>query len=186
MTRALPVVSWPLYVKTTQKSKTPSLVKSQVILFLNAQYRLFKNVIKCNEQREWEEIVSAVQKRTNVLDEERSGGTNSLGGEFQRICQTFLTLHQMIITCFLTSRNFWPVRVLRSDQETKDAAQNWLKGLPTTFLDEGIQKPIPRYDKCHNWHGFRYQHAGMKIHFLNSSNAFYNQPVLTFWIRYVK
>jgi hypothetical protein len=39
-----------------------------------------------------------------------------------------------------------------SDQETKHV-QDWLKGLAAAFIDEGIQKLVPRYDKCLNLHG---------------------------------
>jgi hypothetical protein len=31
--------------------------------------------------------------------------------------------------------------------------QDWLKGLVATFIDEGIQKLVPRYDKCLNLNG---------------------------------
>jgi hypothetical protein len=40
---------------------------------------------------------------------------------------------------------------LRGDQDTKDEL-DWLKGLAATFCDEGIQKLVPRCDRCHNLH----------------------------------
>jgi hypothetical protein len=40
-----------------------------------------------------------------------------------------------------------------SDNEVKTAAQHWLKTLAADFFDEGIQKLVPRYDKCLNLGG---------------------------------
>jgi len=32
----------------------------------------------------------------------------------------------------------------------KDAAQNWLTSQAAAFYEDGIQKLVPRYDKCLN------------------------------------
>jgi len=62
---------------------------------------------------------------------------------FQASC-TVLTLQLVIITCFSTSSNFWPpTQSLRSDQETKDFVQDWLKGLAESVFYEGIQTLVP-------------------------------------------
>ena len=61
---------------------------------------------------------------------------------------TVPTLLYIITTCFSTSRNFLPDQSLRSDQETKDVMQDRLKALAATFCGVGIQRLVPRYDKC--------------------------------------
>jgi hypothetical protein len=79
--------------------------------------------------------------------------SNSSSGKFSGIPHTVLILHQVIITHFSTSRNFWPARVFRVTKRQKDIVQDWLKDLAVTFSDKGIQKPVPPYDKCVNLHG---------------------------------
>jgi len=62
---------------------------------------------------------------------------------FQASC-TVLTLQLDIITCFSTSRNFWPpTRSLRNDRETKGIVQEGLKGLAKAVFDEGIRMLVP-------------------------------------------
>jgi hypothetical protein len=41
---------------------------------------------------------------------------------------------------------------LWGDKDTKDVL-DWLKGLAANFCDEGIQKLVPRCDRCRNLHG---------------------------------
>jgi len=36
------------------------------------------------------------------------------------------------------------------DDDLKDAVQNWLTSQAAVFYEEGIQKLLPRYDKCLN------------------------------------
>jgi hypothetical protein len=48
---------------------------------------------------------------------------------------------------FLNLKKFLADESLRSNQETEDV-QDWLKGSAATFFDEGIQKLVPRYEKC--------------------------------------
>jgi hypothetical protein len=59
--------------------------------------------------------------------------------KFLGILHAVSTLRQVIVTCFSTSRDFWPVS-LRNDQETKDVMQVCLKCLAATFFEEGIQQ----------------------------------------------
>jgi hypothetical protein len=40
-----------------------------------------------------------------------------------------------------------------SDDEVKTAEQHWVKTLAADFFDDGIQKPVPRYDKCLSFGG---------------------------------
>jgi transposase len=54
---------------------------------------------------------------------------------------------------FLNLKTFLTGQSLGSDQETKDVVQDQLKGLTETIFDEGIQKLVPRYDKCLNLYG---------------------------------
>lgn len=48
---------------------------------------------------------------------------------------------------FLHLKRFLDGQSLESDQETKDAVQEWLNGLAVNFFDKGIQKLMSRYDK---------------------------------------
>jgi len=36
------------------------------------------------------------------------------------------------------------------EDDLKDAVQKWLTSQVAAFYEEGIQKPLPRYDKCLN------------------------------------
>jgi hypothetical protein len=54
---------------------------------------------------------------------------------------------------FLQHKKFLASQSLRSDHETKDIVQDWLKGVATTVLNEGVQKLVPQYDTCLNLHG---------------------------------
>jgi hypothetical protein len=40
-----------------------------------------------------------------------------------------------------------------SDDEVKTVVQHWLKTLAADLFDEGIEKLVPRYDKCLNFGG---------------------------------
>ncbi|XP_025410521.1 protein GVQW3-like [Sipha flava] len=59
--------------------------------------------------------------RTNVHDEERTGRPSLISGQ-----------------------NF------NEDDEVKKAISAWLQSQASSFYDEGIQKLVPRYDKCLN------------------------------------
>jgi hypothetical protein len=54
---------------------------------------------------------------------------------------------------FIHSKQFVAGQSLASDQETKDAVQDWLKGLSASFFDGGIQNLVRRCDKCLDLHG---------------------------------
>jgi histone-lysine N-methyltransferase SETMAR len=47
-------------------------------------------------------------------------------------------------------REFLGGRRFKSDEEVKDAVEEWLNGLAAEVNDEGIQKLVIRYDKCQN------------------------------------
>jgi hypothetical protein len=51
---------------------------------------------------------------------------------------------------FIRLKKFLAGQRLRCDQDTKHVLQNWLKGLAANIFEEGIQKLVPRYDKCLN------------------------------------
>jgi hypothetical protein len=53
---------------------------------------------------------------------------------------------------FLNLKKFLADQSLRSDQRTKDVMQDRLKGLVANFSGEGMQKPVPRYNKYLNLH----------------------------------
>nr|CAH7761651.1 unnamed protein product [Callosobruchus chinensis] len=42
---------------------------------------------------------------------------------------------------------------LQDDKEVKTVVIQWLKSQAAVFYEEGIQKLVPRYDKCLNIHG---------------------------------
>jgi hypothetical protein len=52
------------------------------------------------------------------------------------------------ITLFSTYTRFLVAERCSSDDEVKTAEQRWVKKLAADFFDEGIQKLVPRYDKC--------------------------------------
>jgi hypothetical protein len=40
-----------------------------------------------------------------------------------------------------------------TNEKLMDGVKNWLHNLAATFFDEGLQKPVSRYDKCLNVDG---------------------------------
>jgi hypothetical protein len=44
--------------------------------------------------------------------------------------------------------HFLPAERFSSDDEVKADVQHWVKTLAAEFFDKGIQKLVPRYDKC--------------------------------------
>jgi hypothetical protein len=54
---------------------------------------------------------------------------------------------------FFCLKRFLAAEQLSSDDEVKTAVQHWVKTLAAYFFDEGIQKLVPRYDKCLNLGG---------------------------------
>jgi hypothetical protein len=51
---------------------------------------------------------------------------------------------------FSKLKEFLGGRRFKSDEEMKDAVEEWLNGLAAVVYDEGIQKLVTRYDKCLN------------------------------------
>jgi hypothetical protein len=54
---------------------------------------------------------------------------------------------------FLHLKRFLTAERFSSDDEVKTAMQHWVKALAADFFDEGIQKLVPRYDRCLNLGG---------------------------------
>lgn len=67
-----------------------------------------EGAINGESMRKWCRLVK--DGRT-VVHDEQSGHANSSRGRFSWMPYMVATLHQIIITCFTTSRNFWPPRV---------------------------------------------------------------------------
>ena len=51
---------------------------------------------------------------------------------------------------FLHLKKFLGVKRLDDDDDLKDAVQNWLISQAAASSEEGMQKLVPRYDKCLN------------------------------------
>ena len=49
---------------------------------------------------------------------------------------------------FLHLKKFLGGKRFDDDDDLKDAVQKWLTSQAATFYEEGIQKLVPRYDKC--------------------------------------
>jgi histone-lysine N-methyltransferase SETMAR len=54
---------------------------------------------------------------------------------------------------FLHLKRFLAAERFSSDDEVKTAMQHWVEALTADFIDEGIQKLEPRYEKCLNLGG---------------------------------
>jgi hypothetical protein len=54
------------------------------------------------------------------------------------------------IQLFLHLKRFLAAERFSSDDEVKTAVQHFVKTLAADFFDEGVQKLVPRYDRCHN------------------------------------
>ena len=51
---------------------------------------------------------------------------------------------------FLHLKKFQGGKRFDDDDDLKDAVQKWLTSQAAAFYEEGIQKPVPCYDKCLN------------------------------------
>jgi histone-lysine N-methyltransferase SETMAR len=51
---------------------------------------------------------------------------------------------------FLHLKTFLGDRQFRDDNEVKEAINTWFASQAASFYDAGIQKRVPRYDKCLN------------------------------------
>ena len=51
---------------------------------------------------------------------------------------------------FLHLKKFLGGKRFDDDDDLKDAVQKWLTSQAAAFYEEGIQKLVPRYDKCLN------------------------------------
>jgi hypothetical protein len=56
----------------------------------------------------------------------------------------------VIFHLFPTLKEFLGGRHFKSDDEVKDAVQQWLNGLAAEVYDEGMQKLVTCCDKCLN------------------------------------
>jgi len=63
---------------------------------------------------------------------------------------TVLIWHQVIFTFFLHLKKFLGGKRFDDEDDLKDAVQKWLTSQAATFYEEGVQKLVPRYDKCLN------------------------------------
>ena len=51
---------------------------------------------------------------------------------------------------FLHLKKFLDSKRFDDDSDLKDAVQKWLTSQAAAFCEDGIQKLVPRYDKCLN------------------------------------
>ena len=56
----------------------------------------------------------------------------------------------MIFPLFLHLKKFLGGKRFDDDDDLKGAVQKWLTSQTAAFYEEGIQKLVTRYDKCHN------------------------------------
>jgi len=54
---------------------------------------------------------------------------------------------------FLRLKKFLGCKRFDDDDDLTDAVQKWLTSQAAAFYEEGIQKLVPRYDKCLNIRG---------------------------------
>jgi len=73
------------------------------------------------------------------------------------------------------------------DDDLKGAVQKWLTSQAAAFYEEGIQKLVPRYDKCLNNEGEYVKNSLKKVESDNNKilyetllDFFYSETVLTF------
>jgi len=80
--------------------------------------------------------------------------SNSSGGKFSSNPPSYSSyLASRDYHLFLHPSKFSAGQILGSDQETKDALQDWLEDLATSFCNAGVLKLVPRYAKYVNLHG---------------------------------
>jgi hypothetical protein len=87
--------------------------------------------------------------RTNVHDDDDDGSgrpslvtTSLLDQVKEKIRENRIFTFLVLLKRFLAAERF------SSDDEVKTAVQHWVKTLAADFFDEGIQKLVPRYDRC--------------------------------------
>jgi hypothetical protein len=107
---------------------------------------------KCNKgnMRAWCQLLQEGTTHNPMLPPIHVHYSNRTSGKFKSILHIILILHQMIITHFPTSQNFWLARVWRVNKRWKTLHKDRLKDLATTFSGKGIQNPVPLYENCLN------------------------------------
>jgi len=62
--------------------------------------------------------------------------------------RTVRTSRPAISTCFFTQRNIFAGKKFDDDDEVQEEIPTWFRGLAADFYDSGIQKLVPRLNKC--------------------------------------
>jgi hypothetical protein len=100
-----------------------------------------ENAMSNGMMRRWCRMFS--EGRTNVHDDDRSGRPSLATADLLD------QVNRENRPCTQRLSTFSPKRLLTADRfssdEVRTAVQHWVK---TDFFDEGIQKPVPRYEKC--------------------------------------
>jgi histone-lysine N-methyltransferase SETMAR len=65
---------------------------------------------------------------------------------------------------FLDMKTFLSNRRFRDDNEVKEAVNTWFASQAASFYDAGIQKLVPRYDKCLNNGGKSVENSVRYVH----------------------
>jgi hypothetical protein len=86
---------------------------------------------------------------------------------------------------FIRLKRFLAAERFSSDDDVKTAVQHWVKTLATDFFDEGIQKLVPRYDKCFSLGG-DYVEKDLKLvkikKCLKCCLSIHLQPIVTYFM----
>ena len=136
-----------------------------VIRFLNARSVLPSEIhhqtcqVYCDnamiDGMEWVRIFNAGQE--NVNDEVRIGRLSLVNDDLVRKVNervrddrrfTISDLSLIITSSYI--KKFLGCKRFDDDDDLKDAVQKWLTSQAAAFYEEGIQKLVPRYDKCLN------------------------------------
>ena len=88
---------------------------------------------------------------------------------------------------FLHLKKFLGGKRFDDDDDLKDAVQKWLTSQAAAFYEEGIQKLVPRYDKCLNMAANMWKNSlknvecdNNKILYETLLDFFYSETVLNF------
>ena len=95
--------------------------------------------------------------RTNVHDEERSGRPSVVNEDLvqkvdEKVRENRPDLAPSDYHLFLHLKKHLGGQRLQDDNEVKTFVIQWLRSQAAEFYEEGIQKLVPRYDKCLNIH----------------------------------
>ena len=84
----------------------------------------------------------------NMHDEARRGRPSLVNDDLVRKVSPDLAPSDYHL--FLHLKKFLGGKQFDDDDDLKDAVQKWLTSQAAAFCDEGVQKLVPRYDKCLN------------------------------------